>query len=122
LSELFEEAALALADLAWDRPSDRSGGLALESDIALAASDRDALLVAWLNELVGLGEIHRAPIVETHVRELEPGPPARLRATVKFGRVGGTARPRLAVKGATYHGLIMGQLGRAWRLNAYLDV
>ncbi len=58
LAELFAEAGLALAEVTWGCPELPPAGASGEV-VSLAAPDRDALLVDWLNELIYRGERDR---------------------------------------------------------------
>lgn len=99
LAELFAEAARALAELmgspqrvppgAWQR-------------VTLAARDPEALLVAWLNELIGRTEIDHLLYVDAVVDDVTE---RRLTARIRGAPIGET---RTAVKAATLHGLRIG--------------
>ncbi len=147
LAGLFEEAALALAEIAADAPRPAPaewamGGLVCER-IALEAPDLAALAFAWLNELIGLADASRSALISAAVETVVPdraavaaGGPAgrdrarggvtpggwRLAATACFVPFGPGVRPRLGVKSATYHGLAVDGGETGWTLTAYLDV
>ncbi len=91
------------------------GAAPVSERIELEASDRPALLAAWLEELAFLAET-RGLICERS-GELEAGED-RLRATVEL-RPG---EPAHLVKAVTYHGLRFEPAGRAWLGSAILDV
>jgi SHS2 domain-containing protein len=124
LAGLFEEAADALAALAADiaagvRP-DR------EADIDLDAADLDALAFSWLNELIGLIDVHGA-LVSARVGGLAQSPGSgrwELRAEARLVRIDGLAvQRRDDVKSATYHGLAVAPTtAGGWSMTAYLDL
>ncbi len=130
-SALFEEAAVALAEVAGEA----SPGVqpSVRHDVVLEAADLPGLAFTWLNELISLADVHHAAVLSATVDRLEgpaAGPGAgspvatwRLVATVgtRAFREGGV-RPRLGVKSATYHGLEVKEVGGSWELCAYLDV
>ncbi len=109
-TELFAEAALALAEILADDPR----GEPRRRDVRLEAEDRAALLVEWLGELVYLAETD-ALLPERASVELEK---TALRATVE----GRTATPRFLVKGVTYHGLELARRDGGWRATVVVDV
>lgn len=118
LAGLFEEAAMAVAEIAADA---RAGAPAEAGPtIELAAADLPGLAFAWLNELIGLADIH-GPLDRAEVAAVEAVPDGgwRLRGCAAFGA---GARPRLDIKSATYYGLVVERAGGGWRLTAYLDV
>jgi len=133
LPSLFEEAALALAEVSAD-VDPRAGGPvhrgAREGDaIELEAEDQVALAYAWLNELIGLAQARGQALAGTEVRRLEPASDRagwRLVGRARFVPFavgeGPGARARLDVKSATYHRLTVRRHAGAWRLTAYLDV
>lgn len=121
LPALFEEAAAAVADIAADAASSsaRQAG-SLRETIALDAVDLPGLAFAWLNELIGLADIH-GPLIRSEIATIDavPGDGWRLSGRATFG---GSAVPRLDIKSATYHGLTVERIAGGWRLTAYLDV
>jgi SHS2 domain-containing protein len=132
LAGLFVEAATALAELAAD-VAPEAESVTLEG-IELEASDLVGLAYEWLNELIGLADIRRAALAGTRIDLLEEIPPPtgpgdevswrwRLLGSARFVAFDGrTARSRLGVKSATYHGLRVDRVERGWTLTAYLDV
>ena len=94
---LFEQAAAALAELIG-APVPRAV-LGPWRTIMLEARDLEALLVAWLNELVARTELDQRLYVEVALDELGP---TRLRARVRGAPI---RELRTAVKAATMHGL-----------------
>ena len=105
LVSLFEEAAHALAELSADVASDAP--VDDEVQVELTARDHESLLVAWLNELIFLGETRRLAFDAPTLSTLEGEPaerPTRVRlvATAKGRR---PSQARTAVKAATMHNL-----------------
>jgi SHS2 domain-containing protein len=128
LDGLFAEAALGLSELALGPSVDASpegdrDRTRIRASVELEADDLVGLAYAWLNELIGLGEIHRAAVVS--VEDVRVAGPAPARLTGQVGlhafRPGGR-RPLRHLKAATYHGLTVGRTRSGWTLVAYLDV
>ncbi|MBS2031460.1 MAG: archease [Deltaproteobacteria bacterium] len=111
---LFVEAASALAELqagaSLPKLLDRSDVVELE------APDVEALLVAWLDELIYLGDVHG----HVYTRfDLERCTTSSLRAVV-FGGVPGELRTQ--VKAATFHRLRVDASGPRCSAELVLDV
>jgi SHS2 domain-containing protein len=118
---LFEEIAEALMELS----ADVANGDELRSDpIELHAHDLAELAFAWLNELIGLGEIRGEALSRVEVSTVESdatGWVLRARAWfTPFDAVG--VRPRVQVKAVTMHRLHVTRGSEGWALEAYLDV
>jgi SHS2 domain-containing protein len=96
LPALFVEAARALCEL-LGRPADEPPGDWRR--VTVRGRDREALLVAWLNELVARAEIDHLLCRDVAVDDLTA---TRLDARVRGVPFGET---RTAVKAATLHGL-----------------
>jgi len=94
LEELFAEAARALAELIGT-PSDEPSGPWRE--VTVDARDREALLVAWLDELIARTEIDGLRYAEVVVEGLTAH---ELRARIRGVPI---AESRTAVKAATLH-------------------
>ncbi len=130
LPELFEEAALALAELTSDRLTavgGDAGGAASGGPterVELVAPDLPALAFAWLDELIGRIDAGASALAATEVRAIEPvGGGWRLEAGVRLVPFDGVrVRRRAEAKSATYHGLTVEPTRGGWRLVAYLDV
>ena len=131
LRALFEEAAVALAKVAADevpRPGGPVGDQAASAsqiveEIALESPDVASLMVGWLNELIGLGEVRRAVVREASLSRVVTRPAARLRGSARFEPYAdGRRRPRIAVKSATFHGLSVRHGRSGWEARVYLDV
>jgi SHS2 domain-containing protein len=114
LPSLFEEAAHGLADLLAEDASGPPCGP--EERVALNATDREHLLVDWLNELVYRGEVDKR--VYSHVR-VERIDEHELEATIR-GRE--PRAPRTAVKAATWHGLRIRSVEHGFEATVVLDV
>jgi len=116
LPQAFEEAAHALFSLMADRERVGEG---VERSVSIRADDPEGLLVAWLNELVGLVDAEGLVFRRAAI--------ASLSATELRGRAyGETLDPlrhaaHLAVKAATYHGLSV-EPGPPARVRVILDV
>jgi protein archease len=96
LPALFEEAACALGELMCADPGEPSGE-ALR--VQAHASDREALLAGWIDELVYLSETHKRVWTEARIERLTD---TEIDATVR-----GVEPPalRTQVKAATLHDL-----------------
>ena len=94
--ELFAEAARALAELMGVPEREPPGPW---QQVALDARDREALLVAWLDELIARTEIDHLLYAEVAIDELSRN---QLRARIRGTPI---AAPRTAVKAATLHRL-----------------
>jgi SHS2 domain-containing protein len=110
-SGILEEATIAYGELV----SEGREGVLVRRPIVVPATDDAALLAAWLEELVFLGETEG--LVPHHVDGLEvDGHTAR--GTV----VGKRGVPRQLVKAATYHALDLSFDGSRWHGQVVLDV
>jgi SHS2 domain-containing protein len=109
--DVFRESAVAFGELVA-----RSGeGEPASHPIALAAPDRGALLVEWLEELIFLADT--AQFIPEGVAELHANE-SSLRGVV----VGRRGEVEPLVKAATYHGLRFAQEGAMWQARVVLDV
>jgi len=114
LPGLFEEAARGLADLIAETTaeSDDEG----ERKVAIRARDAEALLVAWLNELIFLTETRGRVYADVRVSRATD---TELEATVH----GAALRVlRTAVKAATLHGLAIQKSAEGFTATIVLDV
>jgi SHS2 domain-containing protein len=113
LADLFGEAGRALAELMADdrRPPDQS-----PRTISLRAPDREALLVAWLDELIFLGDTTKSVYPDLHIDALSD---TALAATVRGLH---PEAPRTAVKAATYHALEIVEQPGGFSATVVLDV
>lgn len=96
IAELFVEAARALAELLGVAADEPAGAW---QRVTVTGRDREALLVAWLNELVARAEIDHVLCRDIAVDDLT--------ATRLDARIRGVPfrETRTAVKAATMHGL-----------------
>ena len=114
LPELFAEAGRALAELFLEDPAAAAPGERVE--VVVRASDREALLAEWLNELVFQSETRHCAFTDLDVTGISDH---ELHA-----RIGGIPieGPRLAVKAATLHGLGIREQRGSWTASVVLDV
>lgn len=96
LHELFEEAGRALAEVMGGRSVTGSGAY---ERVLLQAPDRDALLVAWLDELIFLADRDKKIFGDLHVERVVD------RELVARVRGEETSQLKTHVKAATFHGL-----------------
>ncbi len=115
LEGAFASAAEGLAELmgAW------FPGQGRERPIEVRASDRAALLVAWIDELLFLHEAEDAIFGGFDVDGVGDD---RLRARVLLAARGDRALDDVGIKAATYHRLRVESEGDAWLAQVYLDV
>jgi SHS2 domain-containing protein len=105
LPALFEEAARALADLMSEHPGEPEGE---PVRVEVRASDREALLAAWIDELVFLSETHKRVWTEACIHHLTDRiTDTELEAAVR-GAVPSALRTQ--VKAATLHDLRVVQI------------
>ncbi len=114
LPMLFEEAGRALSEAMGGD----TGGSPVdhEEKMAVAAPDREALLVEWLNELVYRAEVSRVLPREFRIERLSE---RDLDAVVRGIRL---ERLRNPVKAATFHGLSIVESPEGFRATIVLDV
>jgi SHS2 domain-containing protein len=121
LRAVFEEAAVALAELVADVSG--SPPVVRRTPIECSAADLAALAFTWLNELVGLVDVHGA-LARATIAGISPDPRGwRLRgeaALVPWDRP--EVRRRADVKSATYHRLAVVPIPGGWSITAYLDL
>jgi SHS2 domain-containing protein len=114
LAELFEAGARGLAELlAEDAHGPPTGP---DEHVTLAASDPEALLVDWLNELVYRGEVHKRVYADVTIQRID----GRALSAIIRGRE--PTAPRTAVKAATWHGLRVRPRERGYEATVVLDV
>lgn len=113
--ELFAEAGRALAEMMLGEPREALEP-APEHAVEVRASDRAALLVEWLNELIYLSEIHKQVFTRFRVEHVDE---KQVRAVVA-----GVSPETLqtAVKAATLHGVSVELRDGRWRASVVLDV
>ncbi len=109
--QVFAQAATAFGELIG---LDEQGEPA-RHDVTVEATDREALLVQWLEELIFLAD------TESFVPQLADG--IRLETTsVRATLIGRRAPFEPLVKAATYHGLRFAQDEDNWHARVVLDV
>ena len=115
LEDLFAQAGRALAELILGEVEDPPES-APEEVVRVAARDRAALLVEWLNELIFLSETSKRVFTRFRVESVGE--------TMATAVVAGLAPETLvtAVKAATLHGASVERAGVGWRANVVLDV
>ena len=127
----IEAAFAALADgLGRLTAEVERGTPATATSLSVTGRDLPELAFAWLNELIGQADERRAAIAGVEISPIH-GPADEgeagshgwhLAARVRLVRFGFGARPRTAVKSATYHGLEVRPTPAGWVIVAYLDV
>lgn len=112
--DLLAEAARALAEVELSGTDCVPGGPARM--IRVSSSDRDALLVDWLNELISLADIERWVAVDFTVDTAED--------TAVRAQVSGVTIERASsrVKAATFHGLQVQERRGVLEARIILDV
>lgn len=117
LEEVFAHAAMGLVDLMVD-PAGLQEEVHLE--VSVSAPDREALLVAWLNELLYLLDTRGFLPSRCRITQMsETGVTAEL-----FGERIDRGRHivRRMVKAATYHGLQVLQIDGRWEARVIVDL
>ena len=119
LADLFETAALALADVTVDPAT---VALSVHRTLELEAPTLDLLLFEWLSELVFRKDRDSEVFVRTQVRVNESAP-CRLVAELHGGPIvaPGTER-RADVKGVTFHEFMIEATGGGWHARFILDL
>ena len=114
LPDLFANAACALFALQGARARDAAAATARA--LELEALDREALLVAWLSELLWLQETHHEAYPRIEIESLT--------ATTLRARVFGVPLATLdkAIKAVTYHNLTIEQTASGWQAVVVVDV
>jgi SHS2 domain-containing protein len=89
-------------------------------DVAVSAADREALLVAWLQELIFLFEVEDLVFFDFEIRSATE----TALAAVARGCPWPEDRPRIgaAVKAVTYYGLHVEQTPAGWSAEVVFDV
>jgi SHS2 domain-containing protein len=119
LDDLFETAALALADLMVD-PSTVCA--ALERTVAIEAAQLDLLLYDWISELIFLKDRDREVFTRCRVH-VEGEGPYHLRAELEGGgidpaRTGLRADP----KAVTFHQFTLERVDDGWQARVVIDI
>jgi SHS2 domain-containing protein len=119
LAELYACAAAAMCDLVDAQPDMTTP--VQERTVAVAAPDRESLLVDWLNELLFLQEtagVYWPEVAVASLAQREDG--VALHATVRGWRA--SQPPRLHVKAVTYHQLRVVAADGGWRAEVFFDI
>ena len=116
-AELFENCGLALQSIAVEMESIEEGSV---YPIAAAGEDYESLLVNWLNELLYYLDGERVVMRRLQVQSISPG---RVNGR-GWGEVRDPERhrPKVVVKGVTYHQLSVKQEGGRWCAQVFLDI
>jgi SHS2 domain-containing protein len=115
LEEVFAAVAEGLAELmgAW------FPGEGHERNVEVEAADRQALLVAWIDEILFLHESDDAVFGRFDVDGVTE---ERLRARVMVAARGDRELEDVGIKAGTYHRLRVEPSGDGWLAEIYLDV
>ena len=115
LSELFSEAVRAVAELMLGDEGARRPATVVD-EVTVEAPDREALLAAWIDELVFRAETRKAVFTEVTVTRLDEREIA--------AQIRGIAEPvvKTAVKAATFHGLRVVERDGLYLATVVLDV
>jgi SHS2 domain-containing protein len=117
LAEVFEHAADGLVDLTVDP---EGLGEDTQKQVTVAARDREALLVAWLNELLYLLDTARFLPRRSQITTIDD---THLAADLTGGTVDPTRHAvRRMIKAATYHGLSLRRVNDLWEARVILDL
>ena len=114
LPALFAEAGRALAELMLGEGP--RAGETVTAEVSVTAPDREALLAAWIDELIYLSETRKAVFTRFELTRLADG--------ALCARLAGIAEPVLvtAVKAATFHDLRIAEEGGQFVATVVLDV
>ena len=117
LDELFSNSALAMLSLACDL-----AGIEEQErrDIEASGADTEALLFAWLAEILAVADAERLVFRRVEVVALSA---TRVRG-IAHGQAFDRARHRAgtAIKAVTYHQLRVEQTPAGWQAQVFLDV
>jgi SHS2 domain-containing protein len=117
LPELFAAAAVGMFAGMYELEGlvpDRSRHL------SVTATDRELLMVAWLQELIFWYEVEDEIVTEARVHEIDE---TSLRATVRGRKLGpDVLQTGAAVKAVTYHGLSLRPIDGGWEAVLLFDV
>ena len=120
--ELFERAAAAMFDLMVDvtRVGEGLAAGAVLEDVEVEAPDREALLVAWLGELLGRAMVDGVIYAAFDISRLED---TRLLARV-WGKPFESAGQefRTEIKAVTYHHLLVSEDREGWTARVIFDI
>lgn len=127
LEEVFANAALAMLSLACELSGIEERE---QRELEATGADDEALLYAWLAEILAIADAEQLFFRRVKVTALAPAgsdhPPrgtGRVRGVAygeKFDKV--RHRPGTYIKAVTYHQLRVEQTTKGWRAQVYLDV
>lgn len=115
---VFEQAAWGLAEILGAKALKEGLGQAPVRAVKATASDREALLVDFLNELLFLHESEEAAFSDVRVTRLND---QEVEATVELTPLEGEPETT-GVKAATYHQLSIEETDGGYEARVYLDV
>jgi len=119
LDDLFETAAMALAELMVD-PATVS--VTLEQTVAIEAAELDLLLYDWISELIFLKDRDRQVFTRCQAR-VEGEGPFRLRARLEGGVIDPERTDlRADPKAVTFHQFRLAQAEGQWRARLVIDI
>jgi len=114
--ELFANAAFALFDIVTDLSRVRPQ---TERQVSIEATDREELLVTWLNELLFLHETEEELYADFDVQSVTD---TRLSATIRGERCDPQRHEMgMGIKATTYHQLTVEQVGEKWKARVIFD-
>ncbi len=116
LPGLFAEAARGMNALMRARPAP---GPAAQRTLSLSAPDAEALLVAFLSELVFAAEQERLTFTHFHVEILERPDEWELKAEMQSAPLESASK---TIKAVTYHNLQIRQTARGYEVEIVFDV
>ncbi|MGZ6123950.1 MAG: archease [Myxococcales bacterium] len=114
LAELFAQAGRALAELVAGAPE--SDAPRESENVSVEATDREALLAEWLNELIFRSEVRHCAFTDLLVTDISD---RELQAQIAGVSI---ENPRVAVKAATLHGLHIQEHPGGYTATVVLDV
>ncbi len=117
LEELFTNAALAMLSLGCELAGIQERE---RRELAATGADLEALLYAWLAEILAIADAESLVFRRVEVTERVPG---HLRG-IAYGEKFDKARHRAGtyIKAVTYHQLRVEQTPEGWRAQVFLDV
>jgi len=119
LDDLFETAALAVADLMVD-PATIS--VTVDRTIAIEADALDLLLYDWVSELIFLKDRDRQAFIRVRARVSGEGP-FRVRARLEGGEIDPERTAlRADPKALTFHQFTLERAAAGWRARLVIDI
>jgi SHS2 domain-containing protein len=117
LDQLFEESARGMNDLSGTRLEESPQ---VQRDLSLSAADAESLLVAFLSELVYIGEQEHLGFDQIEVKTKRADTKScSLRAVLHGARLFSQDK---GIKAVTYHNLQIRQTGRGYEVEIVFDV